>query len=140
MLANPVVIPAVANPFVWCFAFIAMWAEIRTEIALLKRLGWGADVWGSLLLTNIMTWIAFLLAMDRLADRVLPLAWAISLLESGVVVVECALVYSSLTLRARAGAGPSVSIVRVFAISVVGNLVSILVSIALPMAFIWVIR
>lgn len=137
MLANPVVVPAYADPLLWCLAFLAMWAEIRTEAALLRRSGWSNDVLGSLLLINIMTWVVFLFALDTIATGSTPPVQPTILLEAGVVVAEGVLLWSALKLRARTGAGPALSLARVFAISAVGNLVSILVSIALPMALLW---
>lgn len=135
MLANPVVLPEYANPLVWSLAAIAMLAEIRTEVGMLRRLGWTADVWPSLLLVNGMTWLAFLIGIDRLGDGVLPIAWTVALLEAAVVVVEALSIWWSLRLRASAGAGPALSLAAAFAVSALGNLVSIAASIALPAAF-----
>ena len=139
MLANPVALPAYATPAVWFCAFLAAWAEIHTETAMLRRSGWGRDVRGALLKMNVITWLAFLICAEVLAMRRLPLPWVITLLEACVIVLEAAWIWLALRRRAGRGAGPWISPLRAFAVAIVGNLVSILVSIALPNAFSWVL-
>jgi hypothetical protein len=68
------------------------------------------------------------------------MAWMVTLLEVGVVVLEAALIWMALRLRARTGAGPAASFPKMLAVSIVGNLVSILVSIIPPMAIVWMFR
>jgi hypothetical protein len=137
LLPNPVVVPAYANPVVWVIAFVAMWAEIRTECAMLRRWGWGKDVLGTLLLVNLLTWLSFLVAMDRLEGEDLSPVWTVSFLEAGVVAVEAALTWAALKSRARAARGRAISWRGAFGVSFVGNQVSVLISITLEMGFAW---
>lgn len=139
MLANPVVIPAYATPEIWAVALLAMWAEIKTEIALLRRHIPAAGLSGSLLLLNIVTWLAFLIAVHGLdSDGVSP-GWSLAGLELCVVVVETLLIWAGLRVWARTRQHPSLRMMHIAWVALAGNLVSIGVSLA-PVAVMWLLR
>lgn len=140
MLANPIVVPAYADPIHWGIALLAMGAEIATEVAMLRRAGCAVDLRRLLVLVNCMTWLAFLIALDAWGPGGIPLIWAVTLLEVAVVAVEALLLWCALRVVARCGAGAEVSIARVIAIATTGNLVSVLVSLALGTTIGWMLR
>lgn len=139
MLANPVVIPAYAAPEVWAVALLAMWAEIKTEIALLRRHVPTAGIASHLLLLNIVTWLAFLIAVDRLDRHGISLGWSVTGLEACVVIAESLLMWIGLRAWARAQQSSALPMMRVAWVALVGNLVSIAVSLA-PVALMWLVR
>lgn len=83
MLANPVVVPAHADPAIWCIAVLAIAAETRTVRTMFGRRGEdvrGLD--GPIALFNLATWTLFLWAVDAIDLHThLPVTWAIAVLE-----------------------------------------------------------
>lgn len=138
MLANPVTIPAHTDPWLWGVALVAMWAEVGTVLLLLRRVlrtdvrGFLAPWFG----VNFTTWFAFLLAVDR-ADRWrLDLGLAIPVLEVAVVLVEMVLLHSAtrgrlFTSHVRC---PPITWRQALLVVLLGNLVSIAVSLGVPAA------
>ena len=139
MLANPLVMPAYASPEIWLVALVAMLAEIRTEVALLRRHVGAVDLSQSLLLINIMTWLVFLIAVDRLDASAPLLGWSIAGLELAVVIAETFLIWGHLRIGARARQASCVGFPRVAFAVLVGNIVSFAVSMV-PVAIIWLLR
>src|SRR5262245_57284347 len=143
MLANPVVVPPYADPRVWGFALLAMWAEVYTVMGLLRRFGSGSQrLLAPLVGINLATWMLFLVGVDC-ADRCqLPMVTAITVLEGLVVLVEAVLLHAMTRVRlfSRGVRCEPLTWSRAFFVSLVGNLVSIAVSIALPCAFAMVLR
>lgn len=140
MLANPILVPAYADPIHWAIALFAMGAEIATELAMLRRIGLAADLRRLLVLFNCMTWLAFLIALDAWGGGGIPLIWTVTLLEVAVVVVEALLLWCALRMVARCGSGAEVAITRLIAIATTGNLVSILASLAIGTTIGWILR
>jgi len=139
MLANPVVIPAYADPIIWVVALVAMWAEIGTEVAMLRRQTATIGLARTLLLINIMTWLAFLMAVDSLARHGSRLGWGIAGLEVVVVVSESILLWTVLRSGSRGRQHPPLGLLRVMWVALVGNLVSIAISMA-PVALLWLLH
>lgn len=144
MLANPVVVPAYASPLVWGFALLATWAEVGTALSMLRRMGKAAAALRPLLLINCMTWLAFLLAMDwcdrhglwdgRQGVQVVRFAIVVATLELLVVIVEALLLRAMLRVVIGGGSRRALGLAQALQVSVVGNLVSIAVSLLVPMA------
>lgn len=140
MMANPVVDPACASPEVWVFAALSMWAEIHTELSMLRRMRLAIPgVWRTLLLVNVMTRTAFLLAMEELSRDRDHLILSIAGLEATVVVVEWLLIWAALRRLARVTSQRPVGLGQVFTVSLVGNVVSIACSIVLPTSIFWLL-
>jgi hypothetical protein len=127
MLASPVIAPAYAEPFVWVLALVAIWAEVRAVMWLLRRAG--NDVPGllaPLFGANLTTWFVFLIAVDR-ADRWrLPMGWSIGVLGAFVVLVEAVLLHGAMRGRLFTCHLPVQPIGwrRALFVAAVGNLVS----------------
>src|SRR5262245_28424228 len=131
MLPDPDAVPDHATVQAVGCALLAMWAEVRTEVAMLRRSGWGHDVWEPLLLINLLTWSCLFFAPDKVKALGLSPAWMITLLEAAIIVVEAALIWTALRFRPRVDARPAVTLLRALAVSFVGNLVSVLVMVSL---------
>jgi hypothetical protein len=136
LLSNPVVVASHADPLVWGIAFVAMLCEVRVDLWMLRRLGrTSPGLVGPLYAINITTWFAFLIAAD-LADRArLPMGPAIAALEVAVVLVETVLIDSALRGRLFTrglGLAP-VTWPRALLVSFAGNVVSVAVSVAVPL-------
>ena len=136
MIANPVVNPAYADPIIWGVALIAMWAEVRTVLWVMR--GFGSDVRGllaPLFAMNITTWFAFLIAVDHVLAWPLPRAPSITLLEVAVVLVEAALLHSATRGRLFTRGLPCTPLTwpRALLVSLAGNVVSVSVSIVAPL-------
>lgn len=128
-LANPVAFPSHMTLELWLLALVAMVAEITVASRLLRRiLTIQRPAW-MLVLLNSASWIAFLLAVDDLTPTSYPAWRTVAYLEGCVVLVEFLVLWlvvcESDTLR------PDLrhAIVKVFAVSLVANLVSIAISI-----------
>ena len=139
MIANPVVNPAYADPLLWGVALLAMWAEVRTVLWSMRRLG--SDVRGllaPLFAMNITTWFAFLIAIDGVHRWPLPEVLSITLLEVGVVLVETALLHSATRGRLFTRGLPCTPLTwpRALLVSFAGNAVSVAVSVVIPYAII----
>jgi len=140
MLANPVVVPMYAEPVVWGFAIVAMAAEVRTVLWLLRRMR--RDVAGlaaPLFLTNLTTWLPFLVAVDSLPARSgLGLTLSIGGLELAVIVVETFLLRALCAGRlfARNPRCGTVTLRQALGLSFAGNLASIVTSMLLPWLFV----
>ena len=139
MLANPILVPAYAEPIVWVFALAAMCAEVHTAQWVMQRLG--SDVRGlfaPLLGMNLVTWFVFLVAVDRATRWPLPEWLSITLLEVAVVLVETALLHSATRGRLFTRGLPctELSWPRALLVSFAGNLMSVLVSVAVVMVFV----
>lgn len=138
MLANPILLPAYADPINWGMALVAMLAEISAARAMMRRFGFvdpRLATW--LFAVNLATWVPFLVAVERLrlsySAESIP---AFALLEIAVMMVETVLIRLLASgLSARVGSG-ALSLRRSLAVSVVGNSVSIAVSLTLPAVFI----
>lgn len=139
MLANPVVIPAEADPVMWMVAIVAMVAEIEIVVRVLRRGGLDTTrVTAWLWLIQLWSWFFFLMAIDRLGhvgnhDQQ---GWVIGVGEVLVFAVEAPLFW----LAARAGrhrADPTrrgVTFGRAVLASALGNLTSLAVGLAVPAA------
>ena len=142
MLANPVVVPAYASPEIWGFALLAMWAEIGTELSLLRRMGRAAGAIRPLVIINVMTWLVFLLAVDWFDKRGVQgvgMAGVFAALESLVVIVETILIRASIGRRERGAARQLLMWGQAVKVSLMGNLVSITVSLIMPFAIFWLL-
>lgn len=133
---NPVVVPAHAHPVVWAIAIVAMLCEVRVDLWMLRRLGRASPgLVAPLYVINITTWFAFLIAADLADDAHLPMGLAIAALEVGVVLVETVLIHSALRGRLftrNLGLAP-VTWPQALLVSFAGNVVSIAVSLAVPL-------
>jgi hypothetical protein len=143
MLANPVVIPAYADPVIWVLAFVAMWAEVRSVLWVMRRLG--SDVRGLLapiFAINIATWFSFLIAVHWVDRAGLPIAFALTSLEVVVVVIEAALLHSATRGRVFTRGLPCTPLTwpRAVLVSFAGNVVSVAVSIVLPIGLVWLLE
>jgi hypothetical protein len=127
MLANPVIIPAYANPLMWAVALLAIWGEIATTTALLRRHA-AQGLARALFVFNAATWFAFLVAVDRLDAAGVKSFWSIAELEGAVVVVETGLLW--IALRSRALAPRPVGLLTVLRAVFVGNVVSVVIGFA----------
>jgi len=127
MLANPVVVPAYSEPFVWGLALVAIWAEVRAVLWLLRRAGNDVPALQAPLFgVNLTTWFVLLIALDR-ADRwQLPMGWTIAALEVVVVLVEAVLLHAATRGRLFTRDLPvrPIGWGRALAVSLLGNLVS----------------
>ncbi|MEZ6038824.1 MAG: hypothetical protein R3F29_15195 [Planctomycetota bacterium] len=136
MLANPIVIPAEANPFLWLGAILATIAEIAVVRRVLARGGLDTTrVVAWLWLIQLWSWFSFLMVVDRLGhdgtrNRE---ALVITIAELVVIALEAPLFW----LAAKAGqhrddsARRGVSFGRALLASALGNATSIGVSLAL---------
>ncbi len=144
MLANPVVIPAYADPITWGIAVLAICVEIAVAQFTLRRFGLSDPHFaGPLFVINICTWFPFLVAVDafhiRADARGAP--WLLGL-EAMVVVVETALLYQACRGRffsARTKWSP-LSVRQAAWVSLVGNAVSAGVSVLVPVALVSIMR
>lgn len=143
MLADPVVVPLYADWTVWVFALLAIWAEVRTVMSLLRRSGSESQrLLAPLVGMNLATWTLFLVGVDC-ADRCqLPMVPAIAVLEVLVVLAETGMLHAMTRGRlfSRGVRCKPLTWSRAFFVSLVGNLVSVVVSIALPYAFAMLLR
>ena len=143
MLANPVVVPAYASPEIWGFALLAMWAEIGTELSMLRRMGITSGAIRPLMLINLMTWLAFLLAVDWFDGRGVHgsgLVVVFAVLESLVVIVETILIRAMIGRGVGGALRQPLMFVQALKVSLVGNSVSITVSLVMPVAIFWLLR
>jgi hypothetical protein len=130
VLPNPIIMPVYADPAVWLVAVVAMLAEIATVRALLRRAGLAVDPANALWLFNCASWLGFLIALEALA-RSSNSVWLVVGLEVAVVVVETVLV--TVWLRTpRTPPNAPIGTTCVFRIVLVGNLVSIAISLVPP--------
>jgi hypothetical protein len=136
VLANPVVILASADPTDWAIALLALVAEVRADLWMLRRLGRGSrGLWGPLCAINLTTWFAFLIAVD-IADRARwPMGFTIGALEAAVVLVEMVLIHSAMRGRLFTRGLGLVPLTwsQALLVSFVGNLVSVAISLAVPL-------
>lgn len=144
ILANPIVIPAYADPLDWVVAIFAMWVEMRTVIYLLGRRG-NEDIGFQrpVLLANLATWLTFLVAVEWLVDRSGWNEWAtISALELLIVIVEALLIRSASKGRffSRHLRRTPLSFRPTLIVSLAGNSVSIIVSVGVVMTLQLVLR
>lgn len=116
-----------------------MWAEIGTEVAMLRRQTGTIGLARTLLLINIMTWLALLMAVDSLARNGSRPGWGIAGLEVVVVVSETILIWTVLRSGSRARQHPPLGLLRVMWVALVGNLVSIAISMT-PVALLWLLH
>lgn len=143
-MPNPVVIGSF-HPAVLALAGIAMWAEIAVELTMLRRLrGSERNLTAPLLLLNLTTWSAFLLALDACGKVVrdgASFVGAIAALEGAVVLVEAALLHALMhdRLLVRGLALRTITLPQALRVSCVGNLVSIVVSLLLPAAMLFAV-
>lgn len=143
MLANPVVVPAYASPVIWGFALLAMWVEIGTEVPLLRRMGMASGAIRPLVLINLMTWLAFLLAVDWFSGRGVQgsgMVVVIAALESLVVIVETILFRQTIGRGVGGVSRQPLMFGQALKVSLVGNLVSITVSLVMPVAIFWLLQ
>ena len=140
MLANPVVIPVYADPIVWSIGALGLVVEISLVARLIVagRLQ-GSRVTDIVVLLNLLTWIAFLIAVDQLvAPATDGVVLTLTALELAVVVVEAIALRILTHRRWPETVGPfrRLGFVAAFGVSLLGNVVSIAVSAAFPLA-IW---
>ncbi|MCU0863479.1 MAG: hypothetical protein MUC36_06800 [Planctomycetes bacterium] len=140
-LPNPVVVGDIDDPIIWTIAAFAMWAEIKVVRSQLRRIrGIDSDLDNVLLLMNLWTWIAFLLAVEAWAGPGPDGVLRIAALELAVVAVEAVLLHALMRDRflMKGLAVRRIRWAQAFRVSLVGNLVSIAVSLALPLAVVTV--
>lgn len=129
MIANPVVVPAHADLFVWTFALIAMLVEVRVVLRLLRcRPQDVRRLHSCLFLVQITTWFPFLVAVDAF-ERPIDAhpVMVIAALEAAVVAAETVLL-RELThgrLFARQPQCRRLGWSSAFGLAVAGNLASI---------------
>lgn len=144
MLANPVVIPAYADPLIWGIALLAIFAEIAVAQFTLRRFGLSDPHFaGPLFVINICTWFPFLVAVDAFYLRADAhgAPWLLGL-EAMVVVVETALLYQACRGRffsARTKWSP-VSMRQAAWVSLLANAVSAGVSVLVPVALFLILK
>ncbi len=135
MLANPVLIPAYADPFHWFVALIAMGCELGLVYFLLRRRGIETNALGiSLFVMNIVTWFCFLFAVDTWHGYSGMIDMnKIALLELVVVVTEAYLINQATSGRffSRNQSSGAVGFGRALFVSMLGNSLSVVVSVAL---------
>jgi len=126
-LANPVVFSH-TTPDMWLVAAVAMFAEIRVGSRRLERLlTTGRPT--ELVLLNIASWFMFFLLVNSLSPTSNPAWRTVACLEGCVVLVEFQVLW--LVVRASNALRPDLrhAMLKVFAVSLVANLVSIAISI-----------
>jgi len=136
MLANPILLPAWADPFNVVIASVSMGAEIVAALAALRRLGRNRSGFVvPLIAINVTTWIPFLVAIELLIarsgwDRVTTIVG----LELLVVLVEAALLRRASSGRVFSSRSRCALLGRreALLVSTLGNLVSIAVSLGIP--------
>ena len=144
MLANPVVVPIYADPITWGIAICALCVEVWVVLQLLRRMHQnvkGLDGWLGVL--NLVTWIPFLIAVDRLVPSSTAGAIAvIAGLEVAVIAVEAVLLHGLLRGKLFAHGLPCRPIGwrDALRISFLGNLASIAVSIGVPMLLVAILK
>lgn len=138
VLANPVALPAYADPLLWGIAIVALFFEVWATLRVLRRFGLvDPDFAGPLAMINLCTWIPFLIALDAIDawpdDRLLL---GVVVLELAVFAVETVLLYHAVRGRFFSSRTQFVPLgVRPCALAAaVGNAVSLAVSAALPAA------
>lgn len=128
-LANPIAFPSHMTPELWLLAALAMVAEIKVASRLLRRLLTTEHTTGMLVLLNAASWVTFLLAVDGLSPSSYPAWRTVACLEGCVVLVEFLVLWlvvcESDTLRP----GIRHGVLRIFGVSLVANLVSIVISV-----------
>ncbi|MFO1076396.1 MAG: hypothetical protein U1E73_01570 [Planctomycetota bacterium] len=144
MLANPIIVPVYADPITWGMALIAVLAEIVAAQVVLRRFGLTDPRFATpLFVVNVATWFPFLVAVDLLQLRydahAIP---AYTVLELMVVVIEAFLIRSATRgqfFSSRFRCVP-MDLKRSMMVSVVGNSVSVGVSLLLPLVLACLMR
>jgi len=144
MLANPVVIPAYADPISWGIALLATFMEIAVAQFMLRRFGLSDPHFaGPLFVINICTWFPFLVAVDQFHVRADAggAPWLLGF-EALVVVAETAFLYLACRGRffsARTKWSP-LSVRQAAWVSLLANAVSAGVSLLVPVALVSILR
>lgn len=127
-LANPVVFSH-TTPDLWLVAAVAMFAEIRVGSRLLGRLLTTGRPTEMLVLLNITSWFTFFVVVNSLSPTSYPAWRTVACLEGCVVLVEFQVLW--LVVRASNALRPDLrhAMAKVFAVSLIANLVSIALSI-----------
>ena len=127
-LANPVAFSH-TTPDLWLVAAVAMFAEIRVGSRLLRRITSIERPTSMLVKLNALSWITFFLLVNSLSPTAYPAWRTVACLEGCVVLVE----FQVLWLVVRASNALRLDLrhamAKVFAVSLVANLVSIAISI-----------
>ena len=139
MLANPILLPAYADPFHWGWAIVAIIIEVALARALLRRLGFADPrVVGRLVVINLVSWGLFLAALARLDVRAESgnAAW-FAVLELLVVIVEAGLILVAISRAFSSASGqPSpLRLWQVACVSLCANLVSAAMSLVLVVPY-----
>lgn len=136
MLANPIVFPAYADPIIWFIAMFAMACEVKTAQTLLRKMGSDSTQFGThLAAIQLLTWIPFLFGVDWVGRNERYAGWCIAGMEVAVILVEAPLIM----IASRGWFVMQPPITRgvpwrhAMLASLVGNLVSIAVSLAVPL-------
>lgn len=143
MLANPVVFPAYAEPLIWLIAMYAMACEIKTAQAVLRKMGADPVRFGPhLFVVQLLTWIPFLFGMDWVGRHSSYPGWCIAGMEAAVVAVEVPLIRiaSRGWFLMQVPMTSGVSWRQAIVASLVGNAVSIAVSLVAPLLFFAMVR
>jgi hypothetical protein len=136
VIANPIVVPAHAHPIVWVVALVAIWAEVRVEMAVLRRFGRTApQLFAPLFALNLTTWFVFLIAVDAVDRAKWPMPGSIIALELAVVLIDAVLIHSAMhgRLFTRGLRLTPISGENALGVSFVGNLVSVAISLLVPL-------
>ncbi len=138
MYANPVMLPF-ADSMGWVVALIAMGCELSLVYCLLHRRGFETNALGiSLFVMNIMTWLCVLYAVHASYrySHTIDLG-VIALLELVVVITEAYLINQATSGRffSRNQSREALGFERALFVSILGNSLSFVVSVALGFGF-----
>lgn len=128
-LANPIAFPSHMTGEMGLLALVAMFAEIRVGSRLLRRITSLERPTATLVSLNALSWITFFLLVNHLSPTVYPAWRTVACLEGCVVLVEFQVLW--LVVRRSNALRPELrhAMAKVFAVSLIANLVSIAISI-----------
>lgn len=128
-LANPIAFPSHMTGEMWLLALVAMIAEIKVASRLLRRIASIERPTSMLARLNAVSWVTFFVLVDSLSPTAYPAWRTVACLEGCVVLVEFQVRW--LVVRASNALRPDLRhpMAKVFAVSLIANLVSIAISI-----------
>jgi hypothetical protein len=128
-LANPIAFPSHLTGEVGLLALVAMFAEIQVGSRLLRRITSIERPTAMLVKLNALSWITFFLLVNSLSPTAYPAWRTVACLEGCVVLVEFQVLW--LVVRASNALRPDLrhAMAKVFAVSLIANMVSIAISI-----------
>lgn len=136
---NPVVIHLYSDPIVWAVVAISLVGELEVATRMLCRRGQPREVLQVLFGIHVVSWPTFLVLLERWGDAE-GLGWQLPTLELGVVVAEAAALWLALrsgVLARRLRTRP-IGMGTGLYVSLIGNLVSFAISVAVP-GLVWLL-